>query len=90
MFQEHRGQIRQLGRASYTAERLHTLLEQRVLVSPSLAQRELKMSFPAANKALLNLQKLGFVREITGKQKHRVFAYTPYLKALTEGTEKPA
>ncbi len=26
MFQEHRGQIRQLGRASYTAERLHTLL----------------------------------------------------------------
>lgn len=90
MFQAHRGQIRQLGRASYTAERLHTLLEQRVLVSPSLAQRELKMSFPAANKALLNLQKLGFVREITGKQKHRVFAYTPYLKVLTEGTEKPA
>ena len=90
MFQEHQGQIRQLGRASYTAERLHSLLQHRVLVSPSLAQRELKMSFPAANKALLNLQKLGFVREITGKQKHRVFAYTPYLKVLTEGTEKPA
>lgn len=90
MFQEHRVKIRQLGRASYTAERLQSLLEQRVLLSPSLAQRELKMSFPAANKALLNLQRLGFVREITGKQKHRVFAYTPYLKVLTAGTEKPA
>lgn len=90
MFQEHQAQIRQLGRASYTAERLHSLLQRRVLVSPSLAHREIKMSFPAANKALLNLQKLGFVREITGKRKHRVFAYTPYLKVLTEGTERPS
>ena len=44
----------------------------------------------SAGKALLNLQKLGFVRETTGKQKHRVFAYTPYLKVLAEGTETPA
>jgi Fic family protein len=87
MFHQHQEKIRDLGRASYTAERLHSLLQRRVLVSPSLAQKELKMSFPAANKALLNLQKLGFVREITGKQKHRVFAYTPYLDVLTKGTE---
>jgi Fic family protein len=89
MFQEHKIQIRTLGRASFTAERVHNLLQSRVIVSPVLARKELKMSFPAINKAMANLQKLGFVREITGKQSYRVFAYDPYLKILNEDTERP-
>lgn len=33
------------------------------------------------------LEQLGIVREIAGKQRNRVFAYTAYLDALQEGTE---
>jgi Fic family protein len=86
MFQEHRAKIRTLGRASFAAERVHSLLQQRVLASPIVVQTELKMSFPTVNKAMANLMKLGFVREVTGKQTYRVFAYQPYLEILNEGT----
>jgi len=90
MFQEHLVKIRTLGRAGFSAERVHSLLQRRVLVSPVIAQKELKISFPAINKAMANLSKLGLVRELTGKQTYRVFAYEPYLKILNEGTERPA
>jgi Fic family protein len=90
MFQEHQAKIRTLGRAGFSAERVHSLLQRRVLVAPVVAQRELKMSYPAINKAMANLEKLGLVRERTGKQTYRVFAYEPYLKILNEGTERPA
>jgi Fic family protein len=86
MFQAHQEKIRTLGRAGFSAERVHTLLQRRVIVAPVVAQRELKMSYPAINKAMSNLEKLGLVRELTGKQTYRVFAYAPYLKILNEDT----
>jgi hypothetical protein len=33
------------------------------------------------------LEKLGIVREITGRKRERVFAYGRYLEILSEGTE---
>jgi len=33
---------------------------------------------------MANLEKLGLVREFTGKQRDRLFCYEPYLKALNE------
>lgn len=30
---------------------------------------------------------LGLLREITGKQRHRLFVYAPYLAILNESTE---
>jgi hypothetical protein len=33
------------------------------------------------------LQGLGFVRELTGHRRNRVFAYDRYLAILSEGTE---
>jgi len=50
--------------------------------------RQLGLSFPTASKTLTHLQKLGFVSEMSGKQRHRVFAYAPFLKILQAGTER--
>jgi hypothetical protein len=36
------------------------------------------------------MQRLGLLREITGKQRKRLFVYDPYLAILNEGTEVPA
>ena len=30
---------------------------------------------------------LGILREITGRERHRLFVYEPYLAILNEGTE---
>lgn len=35
------------------------------------------------------LVELGIARELTGKQRNRLFVYDQYLAALNEGTERP-
>lgn len=86
LFDKHRALIK-LGRASATALNLHDIFKKRCFLSVSEAQKELGATFPATNDAMANLIKLGFVKEITGKQRNRVFSYEPYLKAMQEGTE---
>ena len=88
LFERDRQKIHGLGRAAATALRVHDLLKKRGLVSPVVAKKELNVTFPSVNKALTNLEKLGLVREVTGKQTYRVFAYSEYLKMLMKkGTQ---
>lgn len=89
MFEEHRQKIQQIGRSAGSALRIHELLKRTVILSIPHAQKELSLSFPAVNKAMTNLQKLGFVQEVTGKQRNRLFFYKPYMDILNEGMEKP-
>ena len=53
----------------------------------SAAAERLSMSWPAAHAAIRKMEQLGMVREITGRQRDRLYAYTPYLDILAEGTE---
>jgi len=89
LFAKHREKIRSLGRAGFTAERVHGLLERRVVSTASRAAKELRLSFPAAAKALRNLKAIGVTREITGKGPAKIYVYQPYLDILTQGTENP-
>jgi len=45
------------------------------------------MTFPTAMTGLQNLEKLGIVAEVTGKDRGRIFAYQRYLDLLGDGTE---
>jgi len=90
MFEQHRAQIEKLGKATGSALRVYELLKKRVVLSLPSAREELQMSFPVVSKAVANLEKLGLVREFTGKQRNRFFSYESYLKVLTEGTEGQA
>ena len=87
MFEQDRARIEKVGKAAGSALRVYELLKKRVLLSLPNACAELKMSFPAVSKAVSNLEKLGVVREFTGKQRNRFFSYDAYLKVLAEGTE---
>ena len=86
MFDEHKRSIQTLKRAAFSPLRIHGILKKRVFLSPAFAKKELGLSFPAVNKALVNLTKFGFVREITGKKSHRLYVYEPYLKVLSDGS----
>ena len=45
------------------------------------------MTFPTASRAIDMLMDLQIVRELTGKQRNRVFAYDGYLAITNEGTK---
>jgi hypothetical protein len=44
-------------------------------------------SAPTVAKAFDHLGRLGILREITGRERRRLFVYEPYLQILNEGTE---
>ena len=88
MFQEHAAAIEGLGRSKGTALKAHDLFKKRCVLSIPAVSKELGVSFPTANKTLGKLRQLGFVKELTGKRRHRVFSYEPYLKILQEGMEE--
>ena len=87
LFEEDRGTIQTLGRSSASAFRLHDFMQRRPLITIQAASKELQLSLPTVGKSLEHLVDLGIVREMTGKQRRRVFAYRKYLDVLDRGTE---
>lgn len=70
-----------------SAIRLQQLMQKLPIVDAGIAARELDLSDTAVQNALRRLEKLGMVREITGQQRYRRYAYDAYLAILAEGTE---
>jgi len=88
LFEEDRLKIRDnLGRSANSALRMHEFLQENPVVTTSRANEEMAISRPTITSALENLQDLGIVREMTGKERYRVYAYDEYLGILHEGTE---
>lgn len=82
LFAADRAKIERLGRAAGNALRLFSILQRRPVVSVPAAAGQLDLSAPTVRSAIENLMDLGVVREITGKQRDRVFAYGGYLDLL--------
>lgn len=74
----------QLQGESPTVLRLHSLLQQKPVLSVSVTARELGVTSPTATKALRTLEQQGIVSEITGGEYRRLYAYSRYLDTLNE------
>jgi Fic family protein len=78
---------REIGHHGYGMNevRLIDLLYQRPLVNVALVQQELGVeSFHTASKSIQRLVDLGYLEEITGRKRDRVFRYTPYVRLFEE------
>ena len=89
LFEDDRARIRALGRPAASMLRVHDLLQQQPIVGIVPASKQLKVTHPTVMKAIANLQKLGIVREVTGKRRGKLFAYGRYMTLLNRGTEPP-
>jgi Fic family protein len=89
MFQEHRSRIEGAGRRAGSALRVHEALKVRPIHSlPGICDAT-GLSFPAVSSAMSLLVDQGIARELTGKQRNRLFVYDRYLEVLNEGTARP-
>ncbi len=68
------------------AIRLLDLLPEHPMVTLPAVMALLKTTKPTAGKAINALRKAGVLKETTGKQRDRVYAYDAYLKVLAEDT----
>ncbi|NCW85803.1 MAG: Fic family protein [Oxalobacteraceae bacterium] len=87
LFETDRIHIERLGRPAASALRVHQLLQQKPIINIPDAAKKLGISVPTITKSVQHLEDLRIVREITGKQRGRAFAYSGYLEILSRGTE---
>ena len=90
MFEQHRRSIQEQGKLASTALRVHDLLQQKPILSIPAACKALALTHPAVSKSLRRMEQMGIVREMTGRQRNRLYVYDAYLRTLSEGTEIPA
>lgn len=64
---------------------VHDLMRTRPYLTAATVAQNASLTLPTVNAALAQLQSLGIVREITGRKRGRVFAYSAYLDILSEG-----
>jgi Fic family protein len=87
LFDSDRRKIAGIGRVSPSVLRVHEMLQRKPLSNVSGATKQLGLSEPTVQKSLDIMIKLGIVRELTGRQRRRVYAYSDYLDILKQGTE---
>jgi Fic family protein len=87
LFEEHRRKIEGLGRPAASVLRVFEHMQRNPIVSIPGAAEHIGISTPTVAKSLEHMQQLGMAREITGRQRHRLFVYDAYLAILSEGTE---
>ncbi len=87
LFEKDRRRIERLSRPAASALRVHQRLQRHPLVSVPEAARDLRLSPPTVANAIRRLERLGILRETTGRQRGRLFVYSAYLDILNRGTE---
>lgn len=86
IYARDRERVAALGRRGASALRVLEVHRARPLLSIREASARTGLSFPTVSAAMEALVGLGVVRELTGKERRRVFVYSEFLAVLSEGT----
>jgi len=87
LFRDDAEQLRDLGRGTANALRVFDALRERPLSTVGALAERTGASYLTVARAIDALERLGIVREITGRKRERVFAYARYLDVLNEGAD---
>jgi Fic family protein len=90
MIERDRHTIHGFGRGAATAARVHDLASRFVVFRPTVAAEVLGLSAPPIYGAVNRLEKAGILREVTGRQRGKLYVYDEYLARLNEGTTEPS
>lgn len=82
-----RARIAALGKRAGNVGLVFEQFARRVLLTVPQVAPHLALSPPTIRAAVRALEELGIVNEVTGQQRHRVFAYQQYLDILSEGAQ---
>jgi Fic family protein len=86
MIEHDRRRVSDIGRGAATAARVHEYLVREIVGRPQQVAKAIGMSQPPVNRALTTLQRMRIVREVTGRQRGRLYVYDQYLNRLNADT----
>jgi Fic family protein len=81
--------IEKLGRAAPSALAIHRALQRQPIATAAALSRATGLTPATVNKALVHLERIGVVAELTSRRRGRVFAYDHYIGVLNEGMSPP-
>lgn len=84
---EHEALLTGLGQRGLSATRVLKSMQRRPVATVINLVNATGLSKPTVASSLARMTELNLIRELTGRQRDRVFAYWPYLDILSEGTE---
>jgi len=87
LFSRDRGAIANSGKSTAAILTIHAYLQQHPIATTTRIKENTKLSLPTILRSLTSLENLKIVKEITGKDRHKVFVYDQYLALLSKGTE---
>lgn len=72
-----------------SALRIHELLQVHPFLTPQRARDDSRLTMPTVNSALAALERLGIVKEVTGRRRERVICYRALMDIFGEGAGAP-
>ena len=87
VFREDKERLVSMGRQGLSIGRILDRLQTRPVSTPQTLGQETGLSHPTVARALESLAQMGIVREISGRARDRVYAYTRYLDILNRDSE---
>ncbi len=75
------------GKAISGLVKIHNYLQKNPISNTKHITKTCEIALPTALRNLNILEDLGIIREVTGKERNKVFVYDAYLKILSKGTE---
>lgn len=87
LFEEDYARIKSSGKSTAGILTIHTWLQRHPISNTTRIKDECSVSLPTVLRAMKILEELGIVKEVTGKERHKVFVYHRYLAVLSQGTE---
>jgi len=87
LFEKDRKLIENSGKSNASVLTIHAYIQNKPIVSTTKIKDDCGMSLPTVIRNLATLESLGIVKETTGKERHKIYAYFEYLTILSEGTE---
>ncbi len=87
LFAQDKKVIEGLRRPAASALLVYQYMQRNPIVSIPTIAGKMEISEPTVAKSIGHLQKLGILKETTGKMRRRIFVYDKYLEILNRGTE---
>lgn len=87
LFKTNDEKIKRLGKVSGSVLRLHAYLQKQPVSDTGNAVKGSELTLPTVIRAFEELERLGMVRETTGRERKRLYAYVAYLDLLNQGAE---
>lgn len=87
LFDHDRAVIAESGKSTAAVLTIHRYLQKHPISNTTHIKEACDVSLPTVLRSVETLEKLGVVKEITGKSRHKIFVYSEFLNILNRGTE---